>query len=175
MENIVNIIEGIATILAILISAIFAFRFYVHFTTKIELRISHEWADRKKKKVILKFEIENKSHVWARVTNIYLQILEYDKNQFSILSEWVPFSQSEVQSNEQSVVWKEPEVICKTTKRIYPNEIVRVERLYTCPENKILHVGLQLQVKYGKILSKKIFNHADRWTTTKIIYPPVEN
>jgi hypothetical protein len=172
MINCINIVEGILTCIAILISGFVAVYFYVPLTPKIDLRIIPEWGDKKGHKLILRLEIENKSKVRANIKSIQLQILEYNQEQ-EMLSEWVPFSQCSIRKNEHPLQWKEPETICQTSKRIYPNEIIKIERLYTFTENKIWHVGLQLQVEYKKWIEKLIPKKATQWTTTKIVYPPL--
>jgi hypothetical protein len=156
--------------MAILISGFVAVYFYVQFTPKIDLRIISEWSDKKRDKLILRLEVENKSKVRASIKSIQLQILEYNQEQV-MLSEWVPFSQKSICANEHPLKWKDPETICETSKRIYPNETIKVERMYTFPENKIWHVGLQLQVEYKKWIEKWIPKKATQWTSTKIICP----
>jgi hypothetical protein len=168
MINCINIIESILTCIAILVSGFVAVYFYVQFTPKIDLRIIPKWDSKKGNKLILILEIENKSKVRATIKSIQLQILEYSQEQLT-LSEWVPFSNHCLHANEHPLEWKEPETICQTSKRIYPNEIIKVERLYTFSENKIWHIGLQLQVEYRKWIEKWIPKKAVQWTTSKVI------
>jgi hypothetical protein len=168
MINCINIVESILTCIAILVSGFVAVYFYVQFTPKIDLRIIPKWDSKKGNKLILMLEIENKSKVRATIKSIQLQILEYNQEQLT-LSEWVPFSHCSLHVNEYPIEWKEPETICRTSKRIYPDEIIKVERLYTFPENKIWHIGLQLQVEYKKWIEKRIPKNARQWTITKII------
>jgi hypothetical protein len=170
MINFINIVEGILTCIVILVSGFVAVYFYVQFTPKIDLRIIPEWRGKDGSKLVLRLEMENKSKVRASIKSVQLQILEYNQEQVA-LSEWVPFSPCSLHVNEHPVEWKEPETICQTSKRIYPNETIKVERLYTFPENKIWHIGLQLQVEYKNRIEKCVPKKAKRWTTTKIIYP----
>ena len=100
---------------------------------------------------------------------IRLQILEYSRDNTLFLSEWVPFSQDLIQGNENPIEWREPENICQTTSYIYPGEIVKVERLYTFPVDKIWHIGFQIQTEYNWLEYLLVWKRGKSWTTTKII------
>jgi hypothetical protein len=166
--------------LAILISGFVTIYFFVRFAPKFDLRIIPEWIDKQEKKIVFRFEIENKSQVRINVKQILvnhkfeslmirLQILEYDKNKTPTLSEFVPFTRESIRENENPLEWKEPEKICQTTRHIYPGEVVRVDRLYTFSEDKIWHIGFQIQTEYNWI--ENLFGLrklGKSWTTTKI-------
>lgn len=176
---IIEIIESSVTIFAILFGAFVAIYFFVQFTPKIDLRIIPEWIDKSKRKLVVRFEIENKSQVRINVKRftksqqnknlmILVQILEYYKANTSTLSEWVPFSKNDIRDKEEPIEWNDPEFICQTTNHIYPGETVKVNRLYTFPEDKIWHIGFQIQTEYNFIEKMLIWKLSKRWTTTKI-------
>lgn len=174
MDCILNIIEITIKILTV-IGGILALYIYARLTAKMELRIIPEWVDKKNGKVIFHIEIENKAHVWARIEATRLQIFEHNMSE-SMLDEWVSFSEDYYQKHEKNlnINWKEPDNICTTTTHIYPKAILHVDRLYSCPEDKFLHVGLQIEVR-RRFLFKTFRKKTKRWTTTKIIYPPVQD
>jgi hypothetical protein len=163
-----DIVANIVTCIAIVVGGLVAIFFFVQLSPTIELRIIPEWIDKDAGQLVLTFELENKSQVRAKVKTIQIQILEYDKNPTLMLSEWLPFSSNNIHANEHPLEWQAPEHICTTTARIYPKEVVRVDRLYTISKDKIYHIGLQLQVKY-KGIEKCIPRKAKQWTTTKIV------
>jgi hypothetical protein len=182
-----EIIQSLLTILAIIIGGFVAIYFFVQLTPKIDLRIIPEWLDKHERKLVVRFEIENKSQVRINVKRIIdnhqneslmirLQILEYVKDNILTLSEWVPFSHDSIRVNENPIEWRDPENICQTTSHIYPGEVVKVDRLYTFPDDRIWHIGFQLQTEYNWIEKLLVWKLGKSWTTTKIFcLDPQEN
>ena len=134
----------------------------------LHLRINATWID--STKVILRFEVENRSRVSLKPKSIKLQILEYPINKRNSLSEWVPFSPDRIHAGEDPLQWNIPVKIFETTKCAYPNDSLAVDRLHSISsKNNLLHVGLQIEAKSIRLFPRwKIFGN-DQWTTTAII------
>ena len=169
-KDVIDLIAGLATILALLVGGGAALFLFFQFAPVLSLKILPEWNDESKQNLTIRFEVENKSRVRVYNPIIRIQVLEQQVSEGGYLSQWVPFSKDAIRSNEQPVVWNEPEKI-STTKRIYPGEVISAERFYHCPQAAlILHVGLEVRIKlglFGRIVTRK----SGDWnqTTTRFV------
>ena len=102
---------------------------------------------------------------------IQLQILYYQKENISSLSEWVPFSLDTIKATEEPIEWVVPIDIFTTTSFLYPKDQINVERLISIPRGQFAHIGMQVKVKLGLIGNLFAFFRKQplRWTTTRIL------
>lgn len=165
--------SGIVNVLVIIVTAdLYIFVFY-HFAPYVQPRIKYTWVDKERGLVLLQLELENMSKVSLPVEHILLQILEYQYSALVHLTEFVPFKKELVQQDISPESWQDPIRLFGKTLRLLPGELIRGERLHTCSEDSILHVGLQVRLKlnwFYKRLSR-LEKHA-QWTTTAIVIPP---
>jgi hypothetical protein len=171
LKDTIGLVSNIATILAVLAGGWFAVFVFLQFAPILVLRILPTWIGEGSKWVILRIEVENKSRIRVHKQTIYLQILEHNLSDGGMLSEWVPFHESAIIPTERPVGWHEPIEIFKSSKGIDPGETLVAERLYYCPSNNVLHVGLQVKAKlglFGKIATQ-VRGWNQSWTTTRIV------
>ena len=147
---------------------------YSGLAPRLDLRILPSWSDESKQFLILKFQIENKSRIRIRRGQIRVQILEYRAHETTFLSEWVPFDEEAIVPTEQPVEWREPVEIFQRLRRIDPGETISVERLYRCPSNRVLHIGLQVRITPSLLgrIADRIRTRTQQWTTTCIAAKP---
>jgi hypothetical protein len=162
MQNIqlyVGLATSIIALLFLLIGGVAGIFIFFQLAPILALRILPTWADEKKEHVVIRFEIENKSRVRINRPKIRLQVIEQKVPSSGAISEWVPFKKEAARQNEQPVEWREPIEISETTARMYPSEVIVIERLYQCPQaSLILHAALQVEVKlglWGRIVTRK--------------------
>jgi hypothetical protein len=163
-----DLVTSLAT-LAVLISAGVALFLFFQLAPVLSLRISPAWTDDTRQYLTIRFEVENKSRV--RVSNpvIRMQVLEQPLSGGGALSDWVPFRQDRIRPSEPVKEWREP-VDNSTTKRIYPGEIIAVERLYHYPQSSlILHIGLQVTIKLG-LIGRIVTRKRDDWSQTTTLF-----
>jgi hypothetical protein len=174
----ISLAKDVATLLALLIGAAISLFIFFQFAPVLELRILPTWADTSKQFLVVKFEVENKSRVRANKPRGQIQILEYPFNPGQALSQWVPFEKSTIPNDEQPVEWREPEKIFKSTRRIYPGEVISLERLYHYPQGTvIIHIGLQVQLEMGfvgRILTRQGGGERWRQTVTRFVVKQIE-
>ena len=171
LADIVGLIKDILTILALLVGSGFAIFVFFHFAPTLQPRILPSWPNKESQGVILRLEVENKSRIRVFKDTIYLQVLEHKIEEGGFLSEGVPFEEHAIIPSEKPIQWREPVEIFQTTKGLDPGDILVVERLYYCPPNTILHVGLQVRTTlsfFGRIAAR-IGGREQRWTTTRIV------
>jgi hypothetical protein len=131
-------IRDMVTIGALIVGGGFAFFVFLQFAPVLNLRVLSSWPDDDSRWVLLRLEIENKSRVRVRKRAIRLQVLEYPEPEGGSLSEWVPFEEDDIISSEKPLRWHEPIEIFRSTQKIDPGDILVIERLHFCPENRIL-------------------------------------
>ena len=169
--DLIGLMSDIALIIAILIGALLAVFIFVQFAPKLKLRILPHWVDKSKGLLLLRLEVENHSRIRVKKDKILLQILEHEFSAQGYLSEWVPFTNEAIKTEEQPKEWHEPIEIFQSTIYINPEEILSVERLHHCPQNTILHIGIQAKVKMGFLgaLAAWLRSWDEQWTTTIIV------
>jgi hypothetical protein len=148
----IGLARDVAALLALLIGGAVGVFVLFRFAPLLTLRILPRWSDETEQVLLVAFEVENKSRVravcpegWARI-----QVLEYPIRLGMSLSEWVPFSKERERPDEKSREYHDPVHILTSTERIYPGEVLSVQRLYHYPEEAlILHIGLQVQLNMG--------------------------
>ena len=169
-KDILDLITGAVTLLALLIAGGAGLFLFFQLAPVLNLMILPSWTDESKQYLIVRFEIENKSRVRVYDPIIRIQALEQRVPDGGSLSQWVPFSKEAIRPAEPPVEWREPDRI-STTKRIYPGEIISVERLYHCPQvSMVLHVALQVRIKLG-LVGRIVTRKTDDWsqTTTRFV------
>jgi hypothetical protein len=172
----VSLAKDLVTILAILIGSATAVFVYFQLAPVLSLRIVPTLADERKRFLILRFEIENKSRVRILTPKGRIQVLKHDIQPGAAMSQWVPFSKDAIKSTEQPREWREPVEIFKSTIDIYPGEIISFERIYDCPEDTVvIHAGLQVELelsRWGRWVTRK----AKPWrqTTTRFVAKHIE-
>ena len=166
--EVISLARDIALIVAMLLGAWLAVFVYVQFAPKLQLRILPRWVDETKGLLILKLEVENNSRIRVPKQKIQLQILEHEVPAHGCLSEWVPFDEEAVLLQEKPKEWHDPIEIFQSTEYLNPGETVSVERLCHCPQDSILHVGLQAKAKLGALgrLAAWFRSWNDQWTST---------
>ena len=171
VTELVGLIQDIITILALLTGGAVAVFVYFQLAPVLELRILPSWADDSKQFLIVKFQVENKSRVRLYSPKGRIQILEHTTQNIDSLSHWVPFEEKAILPSEKPIEWHHPEEIFRTTKQIYPGEVISIERLYRCPrEGVALHIGLQVELRlgrFGRLVTRK--KEAWRQTTTSFV------
>jgi hypothetical protein len=144
------------------------------YSPNVHITILPRWGDKTKNYIILRIEVENISQIIiplkgdplegdpSKEIGQDLQILVYrnspkDNDSDSsklLLSSWVPFSEeafNETDRLELAEKWHRPFKILRSTKKLYPKEIVSSEVLYHFPEETVLHVGVQIKADIGKL------------------------
>ena len=176
--ELISLAKDIVTLLALLMGAAISLFIFFQFAPVLELRILPTWTDDSKQFLVVKFEVENKSRVRANKPRGQIQILEYPFNPGQALSQWVPFDKGTTRDNEQPVEWRKPEQIFQSTRRIYPGEVISVERLYHYPQDTaIIHIGLQVQLEMGfvgRIVTRQGSGERWRQTVTRFVVKQVE-
>ncbi|TET74520.1 MAG: hypothetical protein E3J56_02235 [Candidatus Aminicenantes bacterium] len=169
--EVISLARDIVIIVAMLLSAGLAVFVFVQFAPKLQLRIIPRWADETKGFLILEFELENNSRIRVHKQKIQLQILEHEVPVHGSLSEWVPFDKEAILPQEQPKEWHDPIEILRSTKYLNPGEMQSVERLCYCPQDSILHVGLQAKAKLGALgrLAAWLRSWNEQWTSTIIV------
>lgn len=172
----ISLVKDILTILAILIGALVSFFIYFNFSPVIEIKMIDSWIDNNL--LILRIEIKNISKVRVPIVQnsledkgggILFQIFEHDKNHVSNLTEFLPFTKEWFVRKKYPSEWKEPEIIFETTKWIYPNEVIAIERVIQCDSESILHIGVQVHARYKSYEVATFKNWTQRWTTVRFI------
>jgi hypothetical protein len=168
ISEVVGIARDIVTLLALIIGTFIAIFVYFQFAPIFELKIIPTWIDNRKQFLLVRFQVENKSRVRLYSPKGRIQVLEHKTQPGLSLSQWVPFDKTAILPTEQPIEWREPEVIFKSTKEIYPGEVISLERLYHYSQDSIiLHIGLQVELKLdliGRIVTRK--KESWRQTTT---------
>lgn len=167
----IGMIKGIVTIVALLLGAGLAVFVFVQFSPKLQLRIIQRWVDEINGLFVLKLEVENISRIRVYKQKIQLQILEHEVPANGCLSEWVPFDEEEVLSEEKPKEWHAPIEVFESSKFLNPGEILSVERLCHCPHKSVVHVGLQVKVKLGVLgcVASCFRSWKEQWTSTIIV------
>ena len=143
---------------------------FFKFSPILNLQVTFSWADAKQEHLIVKYQIENFSNVRLKNPIISTQFLCYKLDNYSELSEYVPFKEENIIEKEFPIEWKKPKQILRHTKRIYPREVMNTERYYHITQNDIaIHIALQAKVKLsliGKILTRK----KGDWSQTRTVF-----
>ena len=161
-----SVIKDLLTILALIVGSIIALFIYYHFAPVVNLRIIPTWYGETKQILVLRFEIENKSRVRLSRPIVRIQVLEQELNDSKSISQWVPFSKNDIKEEEQPISWQEPMEIFSRSTKLYPGELIAVERLYYYERPAaIVHVGLQIELKMG-VIRQLLTNMASPWRQT---------
>ena len=171
LNEIVDLVRDIASILALLLGAYVGIFHFLRFYPVVVVRILPSWPVVGSRWVVLRLEIENRSRVRVRKEKVLLQVLEHRVHEGEHLSEWVPFEEGAVIPSEKPVRWNEPVEVFESTTGLGPGEVVAIERLYYCPPGSVLHVGLQFRAQLG-VLAKiggRMRGWRNQWTATKIV------
>ncbi len=170
------IIKDIVTILALIGVAWTAIFIYFKFAPVIKINISDKWVN--DNLVILRIEIENVSKVRVAIkkeprrkenANILFQIFRHNITEGLNLTEFLPFTKKWFDKKGYPSSWKEPEIIFETTEWIYPGETIAIERPISTDKGDMLHVGVQVHAKFGRLEFAKKRHWEQRWTTTRFI------
>ena len=157
--EVISLIKDVIILLALLIGGAMALFVYFQLAPVLDLRILPSWTDDTKQFLILKFQVENKSRVRVYSPRGRIQVLKHGIKAGTSMSHWVPFKKNAIIPTEQPIEWHEPVEIFRSTKEIYPGEVISFERLYHCPQEAIiLHVGLQVELELhlvGRIATRK--------------------
>jgi hypothetical protein len=166
--DIVSLVKDIVTIVAVLTAGIVAIFVYFQLAPVLKLRILPRWTDDTRQFLLIRFEVENSSKVRVSNPTGRIQILEYKPQP---LSHWVPFTENDKRPEEEPIAWRDPVPIFGSTKRLYPGEVITLERLYHCKNEAFaIHIGLQVEVKLG-YFGRAVTSRSEslRQTTTCII------
>jgi hypothetical protein len=77
-KSLIDVLKTTLEVSALLVGAFLFVFVFLQLSATLQLRIIARWIDAKR--VILKFEIENKSKVRVKKEFVRLQMLEYDRN-----------------------------------------------------------------------------------------------
>ena len=147
--------RDVLTALAILVGAYLAVTLYAKLRPRFILRILSEWVG---DRLVLRYEIENKSAAYAAVEHAYVEILDrtLDLQPSGFLPHQVVFS-------------REPATeIFETTTEIYPGEIPAVEQSHAFPGDQVVvQVGLQVKLR------RKWWHFKHQQTTTRFVVKPL--
>lgn len=165
----ITIIKDIVTILAILLGGYISIFVYLYFAPVVKLNITYYFID--EEYVKLELQVENIGRIRMTKEKIQLQILYHNISGIKELSEWVPFTENGININEKPLEWKEPIDIFTTTRFLYPHDQIKADRLYKIPKGQLIHIGMQVNVKLGKIsgVFAGLRKQPLRWTATRII------
>ena len=150
---------------------------YRGFMPVLEIRLIPRWADEAERTLYIRLEVHNKSKVGLMrdpsnpKQNARFQILEYEKFQHGLLSEFVPFDETDVLSSERPIEWHEPIEVLKSTKKVEPGETVAVELMYRFNNPVGVHCGFQFRAKLNRVARLAYGKKTDSWTTTMWIIP----
>jgi len=105
----------------------------------VDLRVSPTWSTRDPQLVRIAVEVENIGEMRAGIEKILLavvprQIVTHAQEGTCVGNEWVDFGQADQ--------------ILQSTQWILRSETIHVERLYNAGTGKVLHVGIQVHLKY---------------------------
>ena len=173
----ISLTKDVVTLLALLIGGAMALFVFFQLAPVLNLRILPSWTDDTKQFLILKFQVENKSRVRVHSPKGRIQVLEHEIQAGTFLSQWVPFDKNTIIPTEQPIEWHEPVEIFRSTKEIYPGEVISYERLYHCPQDRVaLHVGLQVEIELG-FFGRMATRNTKSWrqTTTCFIVKQIED
>lgn len=178
----INYTSAAITVVGAIVVVLLDFFVHVIYTPKLVFRIIQSWENKDLGLVKIRIEIENYSTVLVPISpngGIKLQILPHDILINGRLSEWVEFDRTSAINEEKlksepikKCHWNDPIPIFTTTKQLYPGEIVSGERLHQCPQDSVLHVGLQVKAEYGWLASLSRIHRRkwqEQWTTTIIV------
>jgi hypothetical protein len=172
-KTIIEIIKNVVEIIAIVLAGIVGLRINWKFVPIIHLDILSEWLDQNNGKLKLKLSIENKSNVKAVKNSFRLQILEYNIDQITSLSEYVPFYNDKILETEKPNSWREPIHVWQPTEAIYPGQTTSLDYMCICPPNKLLHVALLFEGRPDFL--SKLINLSESWCATKIFANSISN
>jgi hypothetical protein len=180
IERVGEVSKGTLPILQVIIylGGIFlAWRFFMHFSPRIELQLSPQWIPANENICILKIKVTDISKIRVRKRKVHLQVLFHPLAQIGSLSEWVPFRKKDIRPGEEPESWSEPTKVLSSTKVFFPGEATTVDYPIVFPKGLfVAHVGLQLCAKlnfWERILSTT--KRQEQWTTTIFIWPPTQN
>lgn len=142
MINYFSVVFGILTAAATLWSAAFLSG---RFSPNIELVVRPIWSANNKGLLRLIIELENRGFIRVGIEKVLLVVNEQkiclpENNQLCLGKEWIDFSDADQ--------------IMKTSYYINPKEAIHIEQLYSVDENAILHVGLQIYLKFPWYIKK---------------------
>ena len=150
--------RDILVALAIIVGALLAVTLYAKLRPRFMLRVLVEWVGHR---LILRFEIENASPVYAVVKRAHVEVLERTLADGGWLSHWVDFS-----GHEDTEIFE-------TTSRIYPGEVPAVERIYDYPaDDAVLQIGFQVELEKRW---KGVFPEHQQTTTRFVVKPPPDS
>ncbi len=167
MNSGIEIINLVISIITLLIGVYATIFISSYFAPVVILRITPIWETKMNGIMTLRFEIENKSRIRLNQPNILVQLKEYSINKGKNKLKDIPriLSKTDLQ-----VLWNDP--IKLDIARIFPNETISLERIYSFESTKssILFVLLQYRRKLNwveRIINKK----SEDWqqTATAII------
>lgn len=160
-------------VIALLVGTVMFIFVYLKLHPNMELKITTRSCASNNDIVLVEFEVKNISQVRCRRKQISVQFLSFDDNNREY-SEWVPFTQRDIISNEIPIEWKEPIAIMQTTQFWNPGDLTRIERSFKCGSSQIHKIGLQVEVSIpwiprcvNFIQGRRL--HRERWTTTKLV------
>lgn len=166
-------LANLIIVLTAIIAAVTALRITYRFYPSLRVRIVPRWDDLEH--VVLMLRIANRSRVRigapdGKPLNIRMQVLTYDQQVQSQLSEWVPFEETAVRTlettnglvkrgrlskrevPEEPLDFQPPFRIMTTTTKFDPGEEIVVERRFKCPKNCLLHAALTIRYRRDRAL-----------------------
>jgi hypothetical protein len=167
-----QVLANFVIVVAAVIAAIIALRVTYRFYPSLRVRILSRWDD--EEHVVLVLRIANRSRVRVgrpdgKPLNIRLQVLKYKRKVPNQLSEWVPFKEATVRTQEvkddlvrrgrlsrreMSEVPTEFEPsfrVMTTTTKFDPGEEIVVARRFQCPKDCLLHAALTVKYRRDRI------------------------
>jgi hypothetical protein len=154
--------------LAIVVGAVVSYWLLSRLSPRFKLKVEPKWEG---DNLFLKIEVENTALVRSTRPAVQLQILRYAADDGRSLSEWVPFTEDKIIEGEEPLEWREPRpVFAETSERVYPGEVMAVERLDHFPDDVLLHVGLR--VALGRSITW--WRKHSQTTTRFVVKPPPE-
>jgi hypothetical protein len=143
----VSATRDVVAILAIALGAWFSVRVFLRFSPLLALRISPRWVDEDKTLLLIGLELRNQSRVRADRPEVFLQVVEHAiPTGGGSISEWVAFDEETRERDAPVLDPREPVRVFEGTDRIYPGEVIAIERLHHCPQEEVVfHLGLQVR------------------------------
>ena len=155
---IASILQFVWTVGVASVAAWIAAKYFKLLTPTLKLAIKSRPIQGEDRAIVLELEIENISKAEVVKDKALLKVsrepslkIDATKTAYCLAREFVDFSSG-------------AEEVLTTTERIFPGEMIHVERIYAIEPGDILRVGFQFVAR-----PSKIFPPGRRWTTTGFI------
>jgi len=151
-------VQDIAAVAVIVFSAAAAVLLFARYKPRLVVRVTPRWIDGSDL-LVLRLEVENSSSARSSRPEVRLQVLKPTPPAAGAsLSEYIPFEEDEWKKRQYPGGWQDPmPVFERTTDRVYPGEVMAVERLMNfvgIDKETVLHIGLEVRLRRNKLLAR---------------------